>query len=189
MSLPYVLGTTMENIPACTPYLTPPPADVENWKKRMGSRPGPRIGLAWAGNPAHREERNRSIALSAFGPLARRSDATFYSLQKGHAASQTAHPPAGLNLIDWTQDLRDFADTAALMAQLDLIISVDTAVAHLAGAMGKPVWTLLPYVPDWRWMLHRDDSPWYSTMRLFRQPRLGDWRSVIDRIAEALNKA
>ncbi len=109
-----------------------------------------------------------------------------FSLQKGEAAKQAAHPPGGLELIDWTGELNDFADTAALIANLDLVISSDTAVAHLAGAMGKPVWVLLPVAPDWRWMLHRSDSPWYPTMRLFRQEKPGTWEPVVRRIAETL---
>ena len=112
----------------------------------------------------------------------------FYSLQKGEASAQAKTPPPGMRLIDWTGDIQSFADTAALMENLDLIISVDTSVAHLAGAIAKPVWVLLPYVPDWRWLLDRADSPWYPTMRLFRQPVLGDWKSVITRVKSEIEK-
>jgi len=145
-----------------------------------------KVGLAWAGNKTHKDDRNRSMPLAAFAPLGRLDGVRFHNLQKGDAATQAKNPPPGLELIDWTQDLHDFADTAALIANLDLVIAVDTAVAHLAGAMGKPVWTLLPFVPDWRWLLEREDSPWYPTMRLFRQPAIGDWETVIGQIKDAL---
>ncbi|HTV47862.1 MAG TPA: glycosyltransferase family 9 protein, partial [Phycisphaerae bacterium] len=105
----------------------------------------------------------------------------------GEASIQAKTPPAGMELIDWTAELKDFADTAALIANLDLVITIDTAAVHLAGALGKPVWTLLPFIPDWRWMLEREDSPWYPTMRLFRQSIRGDWDGVIKRVAEALS--
>jgi ADP-heptose:LPS heptosyltransferase len=122
--------------------------------------------------------------LSQFAPLAGLKETAFYSLQFGEAAKQM--PPTGLIPHDFTTDLKDFADTAALIANLDLILTVDTAVAHLAGSMGKPVWVLLPFKPDWRWLLQRDNSPWYPTMRLFRQRRIGDWAEVMDRIAREL---
>jgi ADP-heptose:LPS heptosyltransferase len=111
---------------------------------------------------------------------------TFYSLQKGEAAAQARTPPPGIALVDLTKEIKNFADTAALIANLDLVISVDTAAAHLAGAMARPVWTLLPFLPDWRWMLDREDSPWYPTMRLFRQARRGDWAGVVERVAGEL---
>ena len=110
----------------------------------------------------------------------------FYSLQKGEPAKQSKNAPEDMKLIDYPDELHDFSDTAAFIKNLDLVIAVDTAVAHLAGALGKPVWTLLPFVPDWRWMLNRDDSPWYPTMKLFRQPALGDWKSVITDISDNL---
>ncbi len=123
-----------------------------------------------------------------FAPLACLKGVTFYSLQKGKTGKQAKNPPAGMKLIDYTDEIGDFSDTAALIENLDLVIAVDTSVAHLAGALGKPVWTLLPFVPDWRWFLDREDSPWYPTMRLFRQPSLGDWESVIHRITHQLHK-
>jgi ADP-heptose:LPS heptosyltransferase len=110
----------------------------------------------------------------------------FYSLQKGEAAAQAAHPPAGMKLVDFTAELKNFADTAALIGQLDLVLSTDTAVPHLAAALGKPTWILLRYAPDWRWLLGRDDSPWYPTARLFRQPRPGEWAEPIERMAREL---
>jgi ADP-heptose:LPS heptosyltransferase len=124
--------------------------------------------------------------LSYFAPLAQLNGVRFFSLQKGEAAKQAVNPPSGLKLTDWTDEFSDFADTAAFIANLDLVISSDTAVAHLAGAMGKPVWLLLPFAPDWRWMLNRSDSPWYPTMRLFRQTKIGEWASAIEQVAEAL---
>ncbi len=124
--------------------------------------------------------------LSQLAPLAGRADVTFYSLQKGGPSSQAGHPPAGMELVDLTAELADFAATAGLISQLDLVICVDTSVAHLAGAMGKPVWVLLSFVPDWRWLLDREDSPWYPTMRLFRQTKCGEWDDVVNRVAEEL---
>jgi tetratricopeptide (TPR) repeat protein len=147
-----------------------------------------RIGLAWAGQPSHKNDRNRSMSLSQLGPLAHSTNATFYSLQKGSAAAEAARPPARMNLVDWTAEIRDLADTAALMSHMDLIITVDTVVAHLAGALGKPVWVMLPNNPDWRWMRNREDSPWYPTMRLFRQNAAGDKAEVIARMAQSLER-
>ena len=185
LSLPQLLGTTLRTIPGTVPYLTADPKLVETWRGRLASRStlhAPRldVGLAWAGSPTHKNDRYRTIPLSAFAPLAGVKGVTFYSLQKGEAAAQAKTPPPGIALVDLTPEIKDFADTAALIANLDLVISADTAVVHLAGAMAKPVWTLLPLVPDWRWMLDREDSPWYPTMRLFRQPSRGDWGSVVD---------
>ncbi len=141
----------------------------------------------WAGSPGFKGERLRSPReLSHYSPFAGVNNVRFFSLQKGEAAKQAAHPPAGMDLTDWTEELNDFADTAALVANLDLIISSDTSVAHLAGAMGKPVWVLLPFSADWRWMLKRGDSPWYPTMRLFRQTRPGEWGPVVRRVVAEL---
>jgi Flp pilus assembly protein TadD len=187
LSLPRAFGTTLQSIPQAVPYLQADAEGVERWRRELAADGGRfRVGLAWAGRPTHRNDRNRSLSLSTLAPLAQARGMTFYSLQKGEAGKQAANPPAGLELVDWTAELNDFADTAALIANLDLVISVDTAVVHLAGAMAKPAWTLLPFVPDWRWLLEREDSPWYPTMRLFRQPSRGDWGSVIARVAEAL---
>jgi len=145
------------------------------------------VGLTWGGSPFHHNDRNRSIKLASMAPLARVPGVRFFSLQKGEAADQANTPPSGMELVNWSDELTDFADTAALIANLDLVIAVDTAVAHLTGALGKPVWTLLPFVPDWRWMLNRQDSPWYPSMRLFRQSSKGNWESVITRVAHELS--
>jgi ADP-heptose:LPS heptosyltransferase len=146
-----------------------------------------RVGLVWAGRPGHPDDANRSLPPARLAPLAAAKNVRWYSLQKGDAAAQAREAP--MELVDWTAELNDFADTAALVANMDLVISVDTSVAHLAAALGKPVWMLVPFVPDWRWMLERGDSPWYPTMRLFRQPARGEWTEPISRIAEALRSS
>jgi tetratricopeptide (TPR) repeat protein len=194
MSAPLALGTTLDTIPGATPYLAADPAEIEAWRERLAGLEGPRIGLAWAGSP--REglpaalaaiDARRSIALAALAPLADVAGVSFVSLQKGPPAGQAADPPPGMTLHDFTADLADFADTAALIENLDLVISVDTSVAHLAGALGKPVWLLNRFDTDWRWMLNRDDSPWYPTLRQFRQTEPGDWAGVVQRVRAALN--
>ncbi len=188
LSLPRAFATTLANIPNIVPYLQADAEDARRWQRRLADHCSiVKVGLVWAGKAAHKNDRNRSMKLARLAPLAQAPGVLFFSLQKGEAAVEGKTPPASLELIDWTEELKDFADTAALIANLDLVIAVDTAVAHLAGAMGKPVWTLLPFVPDWRWMLERKDSPWYPSMRLFRQPSLGDWDSVVTRVAEALS--
>jgi len=185
MSLPRVLATTLPTIPGQVPYLHASAQSAKWWRNRLANHgPAIKVGLIWAGNPQHKNDRNRSIKLATLAPLAQVSSVDFYSLQKGAAAAQS--PPPGMNLSDPSDDLKDFIDTAGLIANLDLVIAVDTAVAHLAGAMGKPVWTLLPYAPDWRWLRDRTDSPWYPTMRLFRQSAIGDWAGVIQQVTAAL---
>jgi hypothetical protein len=188
LSLPRIFGTTLANIPNNVPYLRADVREIEIWRDRLpGQTPLLKVGLAWAGSPGHRNDRNRSLKPSQLAPLGRVPGVGFFSLQKGEAAGEGENVRDGLELVDWTRDLKDFSDTSALIANLDLVISVDTAVAHLAGGMGKPVWTLLPFVADWRWLRGREDSPWYPTMRLFRQPAKGDWGSVIARVAGELS--
>ena len=188
LSLPKLFRTTLQTVPSQIPYLTADPHLTDVWRTRLAAYDGVvKIGVAWAGGRNHVNDHNRSIVLTMLAPLATVGDVQFISLQKGAPASQTSHPPAGMDLLDLTADVSDFADTAALIANLDLVICVDTAVAHLAGALGKPVWTLLPFTPDWRWMLARQDSPWYPTMRLFRQPAPGDWNTTIGRVAAELS--
>jgi Flp pilus assembly protein TadD len=186
LSLPLHFGTRVDSIPATVPYLRPDPTLLQKWGSKLGGAArSAKVGLGWSGSPTHKNDRYRSVTLEQLSPLTR-AGATFYSLQKGPAASQAAHPPAGMELIDLTQDLQDFADTAAMVSQLDLVITVDTAIAHLAGAMGKPAWVLLATEQDWRWLLNRNDTPWYPTLRLFRQRTPGDWAEVIGRVAGAL---
>ena len=187
LSLPYLFGTKLENIPAKIPYIHADETLVQKWRNRIESPASSfKIGLIWAGDPKLKFGHSRSCPLELFSSLAELDDFIFYSLQKGESSEQATNPPKGMKLIDYTEDIHDFSDTAAIMNNLNLIISVDTAVAHLAGALGKRVWVLLPFVPDWRWMKDREDSPWYPSMRLFRQPSSGDWQSVMGTLEESL---
>jgi tetratricopeptide (TPR) repeat protein len=184
MLLAKVFGTTVDNIPAQVPYLSAEAELISRWRERMPADNRRKVGLVWAGKEMPDPE--RSARLADFAPLASVEDVWFCSVQTGEATMDLDNPPPELKLTHWTEDLRDFAHTAALIANLELVITVDTAVAHLAGAMGKPAWVLLKSVPDWRWLMERSDSPWYPTMRLFRQPKLGDWKTPIGQIVEAL---
>ena len=189
LSLPLVFKTTLENIPLKIPYIIVDPILVQRWKDRIHPDNSKlKIGIVWS--VKHRDEKlhYRSCPLELFSPLTQFDDITFYSLQKGAAGEQAKNPPQGIKLIDYTEEIHDFSDTAAFIENLDLIISVDTAVVHLAGALGKSVWTLVPFAPDWRWMLTREDSPWYPTMRLFRQSSPGDWEPVIASIEKELSE-
>lgn len=194
LSLPGLLGTTVATIPATVPYLAAPADDTVRWAERLGPYVGRKVGLAWAGNPrrfqkdANAIDRRRSMALHQFAPLASIAGVHFLSLQKGEPADQARSPPPGLVLVDFMDDVTDFADTAALVANLDLVIGVDTSVVHLAGALGKPVWILSRFDGCWRWLKDRDDSPWYPTARLFRQPHPGAWAPVVETVAEALRE-
>jgi Tfp pilus assembly protein PilF len=183
MSLPRVFKTTLDNIPAQTPYLSVEPGLERHWHKRIKNSHAFKVGLSWAGNKSHVNDRNRSCSFEIFHPLFETPGVEFYSLQKDEAGTT---PVSDMPWIDFSGDITDFADTAALIRSLDLVISVDTAVVHLAGALAKPVWTLLPFIPDWRWLLERKDSPWHPIMRLFRQPSPGDWNSVIRQAADEL---
>jgi tetratricopeptide (TPR) repeat protein len=186
MSLPLAFGTRLETIPAPVPYLWANPFRVAAWQERLAKLGGIKVGLVWAGSGKVRVVDLRLTRLEQMRQFGAVDGVTLVSLQKGEPASQTRSPPPGLAIHDWTDELTDFADTAALIAALDLVISVDTAVAHLAGALGKPVWALLNHSPDWRWLLDREDSPWYPTMRLFTQPRPGDWATVLRRVSSEL---
>jgi FKBP-type peptidyl-prolyl cis-trans isomerase 2 len=190
LSLPSIFDTTIANIPADIPYLSADKMKAEKWKECLGSDgPQLKVGLAWSGDNALLKLRNdQPCSLEMFSPLGRFTDVTFYSLRKKVGSSVPEYPPAGMNLVDYAGNVDDFSDTAALIENLDLVISVDSSVAHLAGALGKPVWTLLPFVPAWQWMLGREDSPWYPTMRLFRQSSPGDWKSVLERVGNELKK-
>jgi tetratricopeptide (TPR) repeat protein len=187
LSLPLAFDTTLETVPATVPYLTADAESIRKWKAKISQDNAKmKIGFAWAGNPGFKQNCYRNIPLAFFLPLTEIPGVAFYSLQKGEEAEEAKNPPGEMRLFDHTKDIRDFSDTAAFIENLDLVISVDTAIAHLAGALGKPVWTLLPFSPEWRWLLDREDSPWYPTMRLFRQTSFGDWRSVIERAAAEL---
>jgi len=186
MSLPMAFGTTLATVPARVPYLHAPDAARARWRDRLGAASRARIGLAWAGSAGHTSAmRLRTLPLERLLPLLE-AGAEFVSLQKDYPAGERERLLADGRICDFSGEIADFADTAALIEQCDLVISVDTAVAHLAGAMAKPVWVLLPAVPDYRWMLDREDSPWYPTMRLFRQGSFGDWVSVLDRLVAEL---
>ena len=186
LSLPRLCGTRLENIPASVPYLPLPP--LERFPLPPAAPGRLRVGLVWAGGTRHPKDKLRSIPLQDFLPLLQTADCDFFSLQAGPRAADLAALPAGVSVTDIGSRVRDFADTAAVMRQLDLVISVDTAALHLAGALARPAWALLPYAPDWRWLLQREDSPWYPTLRLFRQVTLGDWAGVINRVQEELSR-
>ncbi len=185
MSLPQLFGTTLETIPDQMPYLYPPQERLHRWQSLIGSKQRFRVGLVWAGR--QKPDPHRTCRLSDLAPLANIRDAVFYSLQVGEGAEQAADPPAGMNVVDLTGNIVDFADTAALIAQLDIVVSIDSAVAHLAGAMGKQTYLLLPFAPDWRWMLERKDSPWYPSMHIFRQCSFGCWSEPVENLATALS--
>jgi Flp pilus assembly protein TadD len=187
LSLPLAFRTRPATIPASVPYLTAAEDRLAYWRDRLppGRR---RVGFVWSGSPSHKNDLNRSIALARLAALFRDPPVRCFSLQSDLRAAD-GEVLAGLpHLVDLGRGIRDFADTAAIIALLDVVISVDTAVAHLAGAMGKPVVILLPYAADFRWMRNRDDTPWYPTAKLFRQPSFGDWDSVIARVADELRR-
>ena len=188
LSLPLVLKTELHSIPTSVPYVAAPSEKATLWRENLATGQGLKVGIVCSGNPKHKNDHNRSLPLSTFAPLAVLTDRPLYILQEELKPADAATLASSNAFIDLSHELADFTDTAAIIANLDLVISVDTSVAHLAGALGKPVWTLLPYTPDWRWMLSREDSPWYPTMRLFRQPAPGDWSSVLDQVSTALQK-
>jgi tetratricopeptide (TPR) repeat protein len=185
-SLPLAFRTSLDTIPSAIPYL-PPPAEAQTraWEDRLGPHDRLRIGLVWSGNPTHKNDHNRSLPLRTLSRILD-VDATFVSLQKDPKADDKAFLRECADIVDLTEHLTDFSETAALVSCLDLVITVDTSVAHLAAALGRPTWILLPYVPDYRWLLDRDDSPWYPTVRLFRQTETRDYASVLDRVRTAL---
>ena len=185
MSLPGIFRTDIDTIPNPVPYIHADRASCELWQSRINCQDaGLNIGLVWAAKPTYKHL--KSCPLEVLRPLFNIKNFKIHGLQKGDALRQADNQALEMNNIG--PELESFADTAAVIDGMDLVISVDTAVAHLAGAMGKPVWVLVPYAPDWRWLLDREDSPWYPSMRLFRQPRPGDWQSVVDRIGRHLRK-
>ena len=203
MSLPHLCGTAGDSIPGAAPYLHPDPAAVAAWRRRFAGLPGKKVGLVWAGNPKHPKDKDRSIPLEALKPILAEPGITWISLQAdgrrqdlsalGAAAPLDLGAAAPLDLgaaapLDLGDDLGDFAETAAIVANLDAVVCVDTAIAHLTGAIGKRAFVLLAYRPDWRWLMERPDSPWYPTLRLVRQKEPGDWPSALERLATALNE-
>lgn len=199
-SLPYLLGTTLDTIPLAQGYLLPDPDKTATWKARLekdlffnASVPTLKIGLVWAGSP-HREVRyvefvdqRRSMTLQSMAPLAKIPNILFYSLQIGEKGIQAKTPPAGMKLVNHTNHLHSFDDTAALIANLDMVISVDTSVVHLAAGLGKPVWMLSRFDQCWRWLSGRTDTPWYNNLRIYQQPQPFDWSTPIDNMASDLN--
>ena len=186
LSLPGLFGTKLDTIPSVIPYITVDPEPVKQWNTRIEHNGDFKIGIVWAGSPHHKNDRNRSCKLEDFAQLAEIPGLSFYSVQKGPASAEAFNPPGGMKIINLANEMNDFTDTAAIIVNLDLVISVDTAVAHLAGAIGKPVWNLLPFAPEWRWQLNQADSPWYPGMRLFRQTQLNDWEGVFKQVKKAL---
>jgi tetratricopeptide (TPR) repeat protein len=190
MSLPAMLATELGTIPADTPYLRVDATRAAHWQRQVSALPGLHVGIAWAGNPDDvRLDRKRSVALTALAPLAAIDGVSFVSLQLGKPGEGLAASAFGPGTQDWTTELQDLAETASLIEALDLVISVDTAVAHLAGALGRPVWLLNRFDTDWRWLLGRDDCPWYPTLRQFRQAKPGDWAGIVERVATELGRA
>jgi len=187
LSLPGLCGTTLTTIPAEVPYLVADPSRVKHWRNRLGAISGFKVGICWQGKPGHNNDRRRSVPLAQFAPLAEVPGVRLVSLQHGPGREQWAALAGHWPVVDLPghaeESSQGWVDTAALVCALDLVITVDTAVAHLAGALGVPVWLALPFSPDWRWLLEREDNPWYPTMRLFRQTRPGHWPDVFERIA------
>jgi tetratricopeptide (TPR) repeat protein len=187
MSLPLIFNTTLTTLPNAVPYLPVDRRSADQWRERLREKSARiNVGLVWAGKAM--PDPTRTIGLASLAPLAQIAGVRFVSLQKGLGSDEAQRPPSGMDLVDWTAELNDFADTAALMDALDLVITIDTASAHLAGALGKRAWTLLPHAAEWRWLRDREDSPWYPTMRLFRQVRTSDWTDPVGRIAQELQR-
>jgi TPR repeat/Glycosyltransferase family 9 (heptosyltransferase)/Tetratricopeptide repeat len=188
MSVPWVMGTTLETIPAAVPYLKADEAKVARWRKRIDDLgPGKKVGIAWAGRPTHPRDAARSITLQQMAPLGANGNAEgviFVSVQKGPAQEQLKNPPLGMKIVDVANELMDFDDTAALVSVLDLVVAVDTSINHLCGALNRPAWVLSPFSPDWRWLLGREDSPWYPSLRVFRQPAHEAWAPLLDVVAQ-----
>jgi len=186
LGLPRAFATELAAVSGATPYLHAAAEAVMRWNERLGLRNRPRIGLAWSGRPTHKNDHNRSIELAAFLQVLTGLNATCVSVQRDVRAADAATLRERGDIIHFDDELKDFSDTAALISNLDLVVAVDTSVVHLAAALAKPVWVLLPFIPDWRWLLDRDDSPWYPTARLFRQDESRRWDSVIARVSAAL---
>lgn len=187
MTLPNILNLQMEQLPLATRYLTADADRVTYWKEKLSPIPSPRVALVWAGNPTHQNDQNRSTSLSQLASLAL-PGVHYLSLQKGPASSQADTPPEGMTLHALSDDIHSFEDTAAILMLVDLLISVDSSPAHLAGALGCQTWVMLPFIPEWRWQTERIDTPWYPDVRLYRQPVAEDWNSVTRLMADELRK-
>jgi tetratricopeptide (TPR) repeat protein len=187
MSLPAAFDTTLETIPAQVPYLSVPVTHAEKWSQRIPKSQRPRVGLSWAGNPKFMYDAERSIGLGPMLPLLSRQNVQWFSLQKDLREGDASILRVHHEVTHLGDAIESFADTAAIIASLDLVISSDTAMVHLAGALGRPVWILLQFVPDWRWLLDGEDCPWYPTARLFRQPKRNDWQAVMSDVERALD--
>jgi ADP-heptose:LPS heptosyltransferase len=188
LSLPYIFGTTLQTIPALIPYVSISADYLEKWAALIPSHLATiRVGLVWAGSSIHRNDSLRSLTISVLEPLAGGLEhVTLFSLQIGDAKHQLKRSSLAARAIDLSDKIENFADTAGLVEQLDLVITIDSAVAHLAGALGKQVYLLVPFAPDWRWLLERSDSPWYPTLQIVRQKQPGEWGEVITRVRAAL---
>lgn len=186
LSLPGLFHVNLNTLPSKVPYIFADPALTDAWRKRLNGDDTFKIGIVWAGNPRNVLYHSRTCPLTEFGVLNQIKDVTFFNLQKGHEASEIVDLPNNMKVVNHESALKSFSDTAALIANLDMVISTDNGVAHLVGALGKPMWVLTAYSPDWRWMMDREDSPWYPTARLFRQPEEGDWKTVMQRVANEL---
>lgn len=186
MSLPMAMGLQLSDLPgAPMPYLSALPDRRQVWRKRLAPYGGLKVACLWAGRPTHLNDANRSMSLAALAPLGQEG-VTFFSIQKGPTEGDALAPPPGMNMVSLSPEIGDFEDTAAILSEVDLLISIDSSPVHLAGALGCPAWVMLPLLPDWRWLQAREDSPWYPSLRLFRQTEWGRWDQVIDRVAGAL---
>ncbi len=190
MSLPMAMGLQLRDLPGePMPYLSALPDRRAQWAERLGAyqgaQPGLKVAFLWAGRPTHFNDANRSMTLGQLAPLAQ-DGVTFFSIQKGPTEGQALTPPKNMNVVSLSPDIRDFEDTAAILSEVDLLISIDSSPVHLAGALGCPAWVMLPLLPDWRWLLEREDTPWYPSVRLFRQREWGRWDQVIESVAQAL---
>jgi hypothetical protein len=185
MSLPMVMGLKLTDLPGPIPYLTPDAARMSQWQKRLQNLPRPLVALVWAGRPEHPNDANRSLSLSDLASIAL-PGVSFIAVQKGPRSIDAKMPPRGMSLESLSDEIRDFEDTAAILSIADLLISVDSSPVHLAGALGRSAWVLLPFVPDWRWLLERTDTPWYPSVRLIRQEARDDWSGALNRVAADL---
>jgi hypothetical protein len=188
VSLPSVFGTTLETIPAKVPYLAADTATIERWRPAVEAIPGFRIGVTWRGNPRHHDDAYRSFRLADLAPLAAIPGVSLISIQKNYGSEQLADAPFPVADLGPEFHRGDWMDTAAVAALCDLVVTPDTAISHMAGATGRPTWVALSRCVEWRWLIDREDSPWYPTSRLFRQERLAEWRPVFRRMADVLTQ-